>query len=120
MNLLQETISDIAMSGHKIENIIFIGSEESGYSCTWNEFAELANKEYDAGFGSQKVATDLIIVFSDGAKMWRGEYDGSEWWDRSTLFVRPKVTKPIKKLFTNEVGWDDLEEINENLKKEEI
>lgn len=99
MNLLQETLEDIKDSGHTLQDVIFIGSEESGHSCTWEEFEKLADRDYYAGHGAQEVATDLIIVFSDGAKMWRGEYDGAEWWCYSSPFVQPAVTKPIANLF---------------------
>jgi hypothetical protein len=112
MNLLQETIEDIIRSGHKTEDIIFIGSESSGYSCTWREYEILANHDYDDGFGAQKVASDLIIVFADGAKMWRSEYDGSENWEYVSPFKMPDKTKQIKKLFVNGVGWEDLAKIN--------
>jgi len=44
--------------------------------------------------------------------MWRGEYDGSEWWEYSTPFVMPAKTKQIKSLITPNVGWDSLEDIN--------
>lgn len=114
MNLLQETIEDIEQSGHKPEDIVFIGSEGTGHSCTWDEFTELANRDYDSGFGAQEVASDLIIVFSDGAKMWRHEYDGSENWDYSSPFKMPEETKQIKSLFVTpeQIGWADLAEIN--------
>ena len=112
MNLLQETVEWIEQSGHKPEQIIFIGSEKTGHACTWDEFTKLANRDYDSGFGAQNVASDLIIVFSDGMKMWRVEYDGSEWWEYSTPFKMPEETKPIERLFTRGVGWDDLDEIH--------
>jgi hypothetical protein len=115
MNLLQETIEDIQQSGHTPAGIIFIGSEVSGHSCTWDEFTVLANKEYDSGFGAQEVANDLIIVFSDGAKMWRHGYDGSEWWSYSSPFVMPSEMKPIKRLFTRKVGWDSLATCNDDV-----
>ena len=111
MNLLKETKEAIEQSGHTSEQIIFIGSEESGYQCTWEEFESLADVDYNNGFGAAKVAQDLIIVFKDGQKLWRGEYDGSEWWNFSTKFKKPKVKKAIVRLITL-TGWDDLEEIN--------
>lgn len=117
MNLLKETIEDIKQSGHDQNDIIFIGSEFSGYSCTWDEFIKLADHEYDAGFGAQKVATDLVIVFNDGAKMWRREYDGSERWDYSSPFKMPMETKPITRLFTRNIGWDDLNAINKEIEQ---
>jgi hypothetical protein len=110
MTLLQETIFDIEKSKHTTADIVFIGSETTGHSCTWDEFCQLSNKDYDRGFGAQRVATDLIIVFSDGAKMWRGEYDGSEWWEYSTPFKQPAETKPIKKLMPG--TWDSLARMN--------
>lgn len=113
MNLLKETLEDIKNSRHEIADIIFIGSQESGYSCTWPEFEKLADKEYDDGFGAQEVASDLIIVFSDGMKMWRHEYDGSESWAYYTNFKMPENVKPIRSLFVEKgVGWEDLAEIN--------
>lgn len=116
MNLLNETIEDIAESGHKVEDIIFIGSEESGHSCTWDEFVLLADREYDDGFGAQEVADDLVIVFSDRSKMWRHEYDGSEYWAYSRPFNAPPEKKPIKSLFvpSERVGWMSLGGINDN------
>ena len=113
MNLLKETKEDIKSSGHKITNIVFIGSEKSGYQCTWSEFLLMANQDYDSGFGAPEVAQDLIIVFSDGVKMWRHEYDGAEQWDYSTPFQKPSETKKISSLFAKGVGWEDLSEINE-------
>ena len=116
-NLLSETSQDILKSGHTADDIIFIGSEESGHQCTWDEFKKLADQVYDSGFGAQKVATDLIIVFKDGTKMWRGEYDGSEGWDYSSPFKKPLFFCPIKTLFIGDedVGWMELKEINKKV-----
>lgn len=109
MNLLEETIEVIKQSGHEIEDIIFIGSQSSGHSCTWSQFEVLANHEYDDGFGTQEIAIDLIIAFTDGATMWRYGYDGSEWWYYSAPFKMPGETKPIKTLFGE---YSSLAEIN--------
>ena len=102
MNLLQETKRDIKSFGYVPEEIIFIGSEASGHSCTWKQFTELANIEYDAGFGGQEVACDLIIVFSDKTVMRRREYDGSEWWSYNKQFEMPKEKKKIRTLVRGE------------------
>ena len=114
MNLLKETIEEIKLSGHTPDDIIFIGSEKSGYSCSWEEFKAIANIDYDAGFGSQKIATDLIIVFSDGQKMWRDEYDGSEEWKYSIPFKMPKKLKKLLAV-TNNGMWQNLETIHKEL-----
>lgn len=115
MNLLSETIEDIANAGKTPEQIIFIGSEQSGHQCTWAEFQVLADVEYDRGFGAQKVASDLIIAFSDGSKMWRHEYDGSERWGYSTPFEAPAKAKPINRLVVkgDQVGWRTLADVQD-------
>lgn len=115
MNLLNETLDDITRSGHTIKDIVFIGSEESGHSCTWDEFHELADFEYDAGYGAAHVALDLRIVFSDGQQMTRGEYDGQEWWQVHEVFEHPVITRKIHTLGSNAVMWERLEGLNEGL-----
>lgn len=98
MNLLQETREAIASSGHSENDIIFIGSEETGHQCTWAEFCVIADVRYNNRFGRIKIAGDLILVFKDGQKLWRGEYAGSEWWEYSKPFKRPETALPIRKL----------------------
>lgn len=112
VNLLEETKEAIEKARQCPENILFIGSPESGYECTWEEFLILANIEYENGYGNQEVATDLVIIFKNGDVMSRKEHDGKEWWDIPFNFVEQKriEKKPIKKL----VGtlWPDLEGLN--------
>ena len=110
MNLLNETEEAVKNSGHTPSDIVFIGSEKTGHECTWDEFRLLANREYDDGFGGQEVASDLIIVFSDGQSMWRGEYDGSEWWEHAKPFVRPSTKLPIDSLFGG--MWNTVKAMN--------
>lgn len=117
MNLLTETIEAITESGHTPDQIVFIGSEQSGHQCSWDEYRILADQAYDNSYVAQKVAKDLIIVFSDGTRMFRAEYDGSEWWDYVRVFAVPKSAVPIRKLFTNHVGWDTLFDINNEVPK---
>ena len=115
MNLLEETVDAITHSGHTEKDIVFIGSFGSGHECSWVEFKVLADVEYDNGYGASAVATDLRIVFSGGQQMWRGEYDGSEWWEYSTPFVKGEKKKKITRLFIrdDQVGWKTLEEIHD-------
>lgn len=96
---LTETIRAIKRSGHKIGDVVFIGSVQSGHSCSWTKFRRLADFTYDSGFGTSEVASDLVVVFKDGKKLWRGEYDGSEWWEFDSPLVKiPKKRNPITKL----------------------
>ena len=47
----------------------------------------LRSIEYYDGFGSQELFG--TVVFKDGSWLTRGEYDGSEWWERHLLPVEP-------------------------------
>ena len=111
-NLLEETKECIAEAGKTPEDIKFIGSTNSGYSCTWQEYVVLADVDYDDGFGGQEVATDLKVIFTDGTYMERGEYDGSEWWIFNKPQTIPTERKEIHTLITGS-NWESLEEIHE-------
>lgn len=50
---------------------------------TKEEYEDFLNKldfDYDDGFGGQELYG--IIICQDGVWFERGEYDGSEWWER--------------------------------------
>jgi len=88
MNFLKETMKAISESGHTPWDITYIGSAD-GYSCDWEKFKVLSDVVYDAGYGSVKVPSDLVIVFYDGQYLERREYDGSEWWEVVKPFAIP-------------------------------
>ena len=116
MNLLSETTDFFERNKLTADDIMFIGSRESGYRCSWGEFQRLADVEYDSGFGAQEVASDLEIIFRDGGVMWRLEYDGSEGWEYRAPFTEPAESKPITRLTvagTERTGWVDLRELHE-------
>jgi hypothetical protein len=113
MNLLAETIEAIASSGHSPDDIVFIGSLDSGHRCTWAEFQQLADFDYDAGFGVSEIATDLTVVFRDGQTMWRHDYDGSEWWAYRPPPRIPSGAHPIRTLGGPGAMWVTLAELNE-------
>ena len=98
INLLQETIKAIYTSGNTLQNVVFIGSPESGHQCTWAQFATLADVEYDADFGRQNVARDLVIVFAGGGRLVRHDYDGEEVWKHIKPFWMPEEVRPIRAL----------------------
>ena len=112
-NLLKETNEKLNAINKSAEDIIFIGSPQTGHHCTWEQFESLADFEYDSGYGSQSVATDLVIVFSDHSIMDRHEYDGSECWEYIENFKMPSNLKPIKSLGGDHIMWCSLSEINE-------
>ncbi len=111
-NLLVETKQKLKDIGKTPKDIIFIGSEQSGHQCSWDRFEVLANAEYDSGFGGREVAPDLIIVFSDGSRLDRGEYDGSEWWVYHPVFKIPEVSFPMTSVFGFD-AWNMLADIEE-------
>lgn len=110
-NLLKETLSDIKFNGKTPEDILFIGSRDGEYSCTWDEFIVLANIEYDSGYGGQEIASDLVIVFKDNTYMDRYEYDGSESWAYNETPKAKKKTKKITRL-TGDSCWVSLRSLN--------
>lgn len=78
MNLWNETITELKNNGKTFDDVLTICGNE--FQITKDDFKKYANTEYDAGYGSPEVATDLLVV---GADFWleRYEYDGSEWWE---------------------------------------
>ena len=113
INFLKETLEAIERSGHIVDEIVFIGSLETGHNCSWTEFKKLANQDYDPNSGLQRIAVDLVIVFSDGQTMWRHDYGGREGWMYSRPIVFPAGYHPIVSLFVppSEVGNMTLDEI---------
>ena len=84
MNFKRETLKAIKESGHKLEDVMFVGSKDGKYRMNIEKFKQVSNFEYDSGFGAAAIATDLIIYFKDKSYIVRGEYDGSEWWEYNT------------------------------------
>lgn len=89
MNLLKETKRDLMENGKTISDIRWVGTNE--VQIPVDVFLALANKEYDNGYGSQHVASDLVVV-GDDWWMERREYDGSEWWEFKRSIREPKRT----------------------------
>ena len=118
-NLLKETL-EILKRNNKTENDVkWVGT--TTHKTTWKDFKKNADVDYDSGYGSPKVAQDLLVV---GENWWleRDEYDGSEWWDYKDLPKEPTETIELKALTVNQAdglgfdvscGWENLLTINE-------
>ena len=103
-NLLEETLEILQNHEKSIEDVKFICCKWMEYNCsigyhkeyeyymTWEDFASMANRFYDNGYGGTKVKDRLQIV---GKNWWleRHEYDGSEWWEFKSLPKKPKEYK---------------------------
>ena len=112
-NFLEETEEAILDSGHKIEDVMFIGSSDGEYRLNYEEFKNIADFEYDDGYGGQEIAMDLIIYFKDKTYMKRGEYDGSEWWEYNTPKDFNENDKYQKySILRADIGWETLEQLN--------
>ncbi len=87
-NLLQETIECLNEGGKSPKDVLWCGLEDEWF--TWEDFAAVANIEYDSGFGTEEIPLDLVIV---GKDFWieRHEHDGAEWWEYKSLPSRPEV-----------------------------
>jgi hypothetical protein len=80
-NLLSETVAEIGGSGHTVTDVAWVGSYDGEYALSWAEFEPIAGAtQFDSGYGGAEIAPDLVVVFTDGEWLERGEYDGSEWW----------------------------------------
>jgi len=117
-NLLKETVEILQDNNKKESDVKWIGN--STHKTTWEDFKKNADVNYENGFGSSKVAQDLLIV---GDNWWleRGEYDGSEWWEYKETPKEPDETIELKALTINQAeilgyhvscGWENLLVIN--------
>jgi len=114
MNFRDETLWAIEESEHKEQDVLFVGSRDGRYRISIEKFKELANFEYNDGFGGQEIASDLIVYFKDKTYLYRREYDGSEWWEylRPLNYSENDEYKSFSRLKA-EIGWETVAEINE-------
>ena len=96
-NLLQETLARLGRQHKTAKNVCWVGTIDGTEVLTFEEFAEMANFEYDNGFGAVEIRPDLVIVGDD---WWleRGEYDGSEWWSYKEKPTHSKNPKKLDRL----------------------
>lgn len=121
INLLQETLEILKKHDLSEEDVTWVGTVT--HKITWDNFKKIANTEYYNGFGSAKVAQDLLIV-GDWFWLERYEYDGAEEWRYKELPEEPDDTIEIEALTIKQAealgynpacGWVDLLAMN-NLK----
>ena len=110
INFLEETYRTINKSNHVTKDVIFIGSEQSGYYCNWKEFEKLADFEYDNEEGNSGVAVDLTLIFIDNGALRRHLHKGLRVWAYYP-YHDLKCKRKIKTL-QNKNGWENLERIH--------
>lgn len=109
VNLWEETIEVLEEHGRTWEDVQIIYGED--FQITKDNFENVAKiTRYDNGYGSQKIASDLVMI-GRGFVMSRNEYDGAECWNfLHTGFEIPKEFKEVTRLGGG--CWDTLRQIN--------
>ena len=114
-NLWEETNKELKAKNKSFNDVVAICGND--FQITKEDFEKYSKTEYDNGYGSPKVAEDLLII---GADFWleRHEYDGSEWWEFKDMPNYKELPfKPITALTVEQaqengvdcsVGWETL------------
>lgn len=89
-NLLEETIRVMAVYDKTWDDISWVGGDDFCIDLT-DYIAAAKNTNYDCGYGSEEIATDLVICFKDGSWLSRESYDGSEWFKYNAYPQKPEV-----------------------------
>lgn len=108
-NFLEETVSAIEyLAEKKVSEIVFIGSKDGEYGCSWDEFSTIANQDYEVvSRHYDLVASDLVILFDDDTYLFRGNQDERFYfWRYSGKIVPSKTPKSITNIFTNSYGQE--------------
>ena len=115
MNLLQETIETLESRGHTLDDIEAVQGGTIRISV--EHFKELADKEYDDGYGSQHVARDLTLIMKDGSWYTRWEYDGSEGWEhhRRPVVLPETSDDKVGVIVDNRFMWETVASMNEEV-----
>lgn len=108
---IKETVGRLKDIGFEESDVLWVGSRDGEFAMNWADFKEkFKNIKYYAGYGTQEIAADLVVV---GDNWWleREEYDGAECWAYKKY---PKITsgKCFDKIII-EGGGDNLAEIME-------
>ena len=81
-NLGSETRDILEHYGYTPDDIAFIAFNNQYKTNDIVKFFDIADAiNYDAGYGSEKINTNLRIYMKDNNYFIRKSYDGSEWWD---------------------------------------
>lgn len=96
VNLKNSTLNILKHYGKLPSDIKWVGCKS--FKIPIEEFWKLSDRDYDASYGVQEVAWDLIVV---GDNWWleRHEYDGSEWWEYKELPQEPEKILSVPTIF---------------------
>lgn len=105
-NLLEETRVYLIESGKIEADVRWVGSSDGAFATTWDGFAQIADVDYDSGYGAQEVVRDLVIV-GDDWWMERAEYDGAEGWTFKSMPTRRADSSEPRRVVYG--MWDTME-----------
>lgn len=97
MNLLEDILTACTAKKKTPEDIIYVGARDGSYSCTWDQFQQIAEKiVYSNDSMRGYTAHDLIIIFADNSWLERCAYNdwGGDWWH----YFQPLPVKQGKQL----------------------
>lgn len=126
-NLWEETNRALEEKEKSFNDVVAICGND--FQITKEDFEKYSKTEYDNGYGSPKVAEDLLII---GADFWleRHEYDGLEWWEFKAMPNYKELPfKPITALTVEQaqkngvdysVGWETLASLNCTPQNDEV
>lgn len=108
-NFKQETLEELSEHGLRWEDVEFVQTDKIRVKDK-NKFLEQMDFDYDDGFGSQEIPSELVIV---GKDWWleRHEYDGSEWWEFKRLPIKLKEENDVF-FIRNNFGEYELRKLN--------
>jgi hypothetical protein len=113
-NLKDETLETLKDHGKTWADVRWIGHQDGNVQIHPDYFLEIADKEYDAGYGGQEVNASLVVV-GDGWWLERHEYDGSEWYEFKTAPTLKQDNKFGKAVFIGTENYNDDWSIMSNL-----
>ena len=109
-NFRKETAFFFEVNGLSLEDVVYVGSKDGRYECTWDEFVELSDFDYLDEYNclnNPGVVSDLTIHFKDGATMSRFTGFNEGWYLGERIEAAPtphRITNLIPS--TKSVGFD--------------
>lgn len=111
MNLLKETLTELSSLNLSSTSVKWVGSLDGLYAISWDEFAAIADVEYDDSIQhGQESAKDLVVV---GEDWWleRDKREGKEEWVYHALPVRSCSAKKFTNVLHRRIDWSNLADI---------
>ena len=77
INLLQETMHALDIHGKTTDDVLWVGIKK--LSWPWEDFAKIADFEYDNRYGGREI-NEFLVIGGDNWWLVREENGGSEVW----------------------------------------